>query len=36
MWVTQIGVDFEVIEGESLIAALERLSTRLQRATRPA
>ena len=36
LWVTQIGVDFEVIEGDSLVAALERLGARLQRATRPA
>ena len=35
MWVTQIGVDFEVIEGESLIAAIERLGARLQRAVGP-
>lgn len=32
MWVTQLGVDFEVVEGDSLIAALERLGTRLRRA----
>lgn len=36
LWVTQIGTDFEVIEGDSLVAALERLGARLQRATRPA
>lgn len=32
LWVTQLGVDFEVIESDGLVAALERLGTRLQRA----
>ncbi|KKI16580.1 MULTISPECIES: helix-turn-helix transcriptional regulator [unclassified Leucobacter] len=35
LWVTQIGVDFEVIEGDGLIAALDRLAARLQRAVGP-
>jgi hypothetical protein len=32
LWMTQLGVDIEVIEGDELVAAFGRLAARLRRA----